>query len=58
MLTTEQMQTILKEAMLGKSSSVAGEDADKFRVAMDQDVAESKKTGVILEIYPEWPDIT
>ena len=57
-LTTEIMSTITKEVVNGMPATLHGEEEDAFRAKITDEVEEAKKEGMIIEIPPEWPDIS
>lgn len=57
MLTTEQMQKITKEAILGMTPTIRGPEADDFRESIIRDIAKARKRGMIIDIPQEWPDM-
>ena len=56
MLTTDQMNTVAVDQILGRPPRIQGPDADELRESIAADMAEAKKNGWTLTIPNEWPD--
>jgi len=53
-LTSEQMQTIVVDEMVGRDPRVKGKAADEFRKDLQPDIKLAKKNGWTIDIPPEW----
>ncbi len=53
-LTTEQMQKITVEVVTGKPPTIKGDEANKFRSAVEKDVKEMRAKGITPDIPKEW----
>lgn len=56
-LTTDQMQQIVADEMVGRPPRVTGPEADRFRQRIKSDIERAKREGLVVEITNEWPEI-
>lgn len=54
MLTTEDMQKITVDAIVGRKQRVTGPEAEVFLKKVEVDIANAKANGQTIEIPPEW----
>lgn len=53
-LSSEQMQTIMVDEVIGREPRITGKNADEFRKQLQPDVALAEKNGWVIDIPPEW----
>lgn len=56
-LTTDVMQRITKEVVLGQPSSAGSPEENDFRQRVERNVADIQKQGLVVDIPGEWPDM-
>lgn len=57
MITTEDMQRIMTDELLGRPQRVTGPQADKFLQDFRSDRELAEKDGVVLDVPLEWPEM-